>query len=246
MKVVISQPMLFPWVGLLEQVRLADVYVNYTDVQFSKGSFVNRVQVKTANGSRWMTVPLADLHLGQRIDQVRPSDKRPWREEHLALLADAYTDAPYRDAMLDLVRGVYAHDYADIGALATASLLALCEYFDLDRDCRFVDIDELGIGDSGSTRVLKIVRSLGGTRYITGHGAARYLDHAAFDRTGIAVEYMDYTKAPYPQLHGEFTPFVSALDLIANTGSHGKKFICPRITPWKDFPTHERNRAISD
>ena len=43
MKVVITQPMLFPWVGLLEQIMLADVLVNYADVQFSKGSFTNRV-----------------------------------------------------------------------------------------------------------------------------------------------------------------------------------------------------------
>ncbi len=59
--VVISQPMLFPWAGMFEQIRLADVYVHYPDVQFSKGSFTNRVQVKTAGGSRWLTLPLRDL-----------------------------------------------------------------------------------------------------------------------------------------------------------------------------------------
>ncbi|QDA56852.1 WbqC family protein [Thermomonas aquatica] len=245
MKVVISQPMLFPWIGLLEQIRLADIYVHYTDVQFSKGSFVNRVQIKTAAGPRWMTVPLADLHLGQRINQVRASDKRAWREEHLALLTGAYRDAPYRDAMIDLVRGVYARDYADLGGLAAESLLALCGYYDLGRDCRFVDVAQLDISGSGSSRVLDIVRSLGGTVYVTGHGAARYLDHAAFDRAGISVEYMDYAKAHYPQLHGEFTPFVSALDLVANAGPRGGEFIRPRTTPWKDFPTHERDRALS-
>ncbi len=67
MKVVISQPMLFPWVGMLEQVRLADRYVDYSDVQFSRGSFVNRVQVKTCTGPRWITAPLYRLSLFQRI-----------------------------------------------------------------------------------------------------------------------------------------------------------------------------------
>ena len=239
MRIVISQPMLFPWVGQLEQVRLADIYVHYTDVQFSKGSFVNRVQIKTASGPRWMTVPLADLRFGQRIDQVRASDKRPWRDEHLALLADAYADAPHLDAMLDMVRGVYARDYAHLGALTTASLLALCRYFGLDRHCRFVDIGELGVSGTGSARVLEIVRSLGGTTYVTGHGGANYLDHAAFDRSGIEVEYMDYAKVPYPQLHGEFTSFVSALDLVANVGSRGGEYMRPRTISWKDFPTHE-------
>ena len=38
MNVVISQSMYFPWVGMLEQIRLADVFVFYDDVQFSKAA----------------------------------------------------------------------------------------------------------------------------------------------------------------------------------------------------------------
>ena len=38
--VVISQPMYFPWVGMLEQMRLADVFVHLDDAQFSKGGFL--------------------------------------------------------------------------------------------------------------------------------------------------------------------------------------------------------------
>lgn len=43
--------MFFPWVGFLEQLKLVDVYVFYDDVQFSKGSFTNRVQVKATDAS---------------------------------------------------------------------------------------------------------------------------------------------------------------------------------------------------
>lgn len=52
MNVVISQPMLSPWVGMLEQIVLMDVSANYADVQFSKGSSTNRVQIKDRTGSR--------------------------------------------------------------------------------------------------------------------------------------------------------------------------------------------------
>ena len=58
---------------MFEQIRLADAFVHYSDVQFSKGSFVNRVQIKTSAGIRWLTVPLEKLKLGQRIDEVRIS-----------------------------------------------------------------------------------------------------------------------------------------------------------------------------
>ncbi|MCA9907942.1 MAG: WbqC family protein, partial [Anaerolineae bacterium] len=67
MKLVISQSMYFPWAGLLEQIRLADTFVHYDDVQHTRG-FYNRVQIKTGNGVRWITVPLRDWHQGQRID----------------------------------------------------------------------------------------------------------------------------------------------------------------------------------
>ena len=65
--VAISQPMYFPWAGMLEQMRLADVWVHLDDAQFSKGGFFNRVQIKTDQGTPWLTVPLAESKLGQQL-----------------------------------------------------------------------------------------------------------------------------------------------------------------------------------
>ena len=69
-RVVISQPMYFPWAGILEQVRLSNVFVHYEDVQFTRGSFSNRVQVKTEKGMHWLTVPLKNFILGQQINKL--------------------------------------------------------------------------------------------------------------------------------------------------------------------------------
>ena len=96
MRVVVSQSMLFPWVGLLEQLRLADVFVHYDDVQFSKGSFVNRVQIKTASGVRWMTIPTRDLHLGQRICEVEVAPPSKWLNQHLALLKSSLAGGVFK------------------------------------------------------------------------------------------------------------------------------------------------------
>ena len=37
-------------------------------------------------------------------------------------------------------------------------------------------------------------------------------------RHGIAVEWQDFAHPVYPQLHGEFVPYLSALDLLLNCG----------------------------
>lgn len=239
MNVVISQPMFFPWVGMLEQIRLADRYVNYDDVQFSKGSFVNRVQVKTADGTRWLTVPLKGLSLGQKIAEVAIDHRKNWQHQHLQTLRQAYASAPFLQDMLTLVDEVYGQAHTTIGALSEASLMAVCRYFGLDTGRRFLQIRDLDVPGASSRRVLAIVQKLGGDRYITGLGAAKYLDHTLFDEAGVSVEYMHYRKTPYPQLHGEFTPYVSALDLIANTGTEGAQYIASGTTHWREFLNHE-------
>ena len=238
MKVVISQSMLFPWVGLLEQVNIADVFVHYDDVQFSKGSFVNRVQLKMPEGIKWMTVPLKQLHLGQRINEIQIPPSSQWREKHFDLLKRSLGDAPYVSDAMKIMEIVYAVDYPHLGALASASMLSLVNYFGIDAKTRFVDVTTLDIEGSSSDRVLNVVKSLHGDVYVTGHGAARYLKHEQFERDGIQVEYIDYRLKPYPQSNGPFTPYVSGLDLVAHCGRGGIEFILSKTLPWRKF-VHE-------
>lgn len=232
--IVISQSMYFPWVGLLEQIRLADIFVHYDDVQLTRG-FYNRVQVKTAQGSKWITVPLRDHHRGQNIDEVHVDDRTDWRSHHRDILRQAYLKAPFRDEMLALVDRVFAQPATTLANVSKSSILALADYFDLEDTCRFIESKTLGVEGSSSQRLHDIVKALGGKVYITGHGARNYLDHALFEQSGIAVQYMKYQCKHYPQLHDSFTPYVTALDLVANCGHEGANVIQSTSIDWREF-----------
>jgi hypothetical protein len=233
MRVVISQSMYFPWVGLLEQLRLADVFVHYDDVQFTRG-FYNRVQVKTANGPTWLTVPLRGHHRGQAIDEVLV-DGDAWRRHHIDVLRQSYFRAPYFQEVLEVVASVHARPVRALADVSRASILALAKYFGLGSGKRFLDSRSLHIGGTSSRRLLDITLAVGGNVYVSGHGARNYLDHELFERAGVAVEYMAYRYEPYPQLNGAFTPYVTALDLAANCGAAGASFICSGTIPWRRF-----------
>lgn len=220
---------------MLEQIRLADIYVHYDDSQFTKGGFLNRVQLKTAQGTRWLTIPTMDFRLGQAISEVRVDTRRNWRRQHRKTLEQAYAAAAYRDDILDLADRVLGQPQQTVGPISRASLMALVDYFGLRQGRRFVDVTELGISGSGSRRVRDIVAALKGTTYITGHGARDYLDHQLFESSGIRVEYMNYLRMPYPQLHGAFDPHVTALDLAANCGRDGVHCLASGTIYWKDF-----------
>lgn len=235
-KVVISQPMLFPWVGLFEQIRLADVYVHYDDVQLpqGRGGFISRVQIKTHHGIQWLTVPV--LRKGKRlqlIEDVMVDSTQKWREKHIETLRCSYSKAPFFDEMLALAESVYSLRTRHLSELNIYAIEKIAEYFGIS--CCFLRSSNYNIQSSSSEKLLQLVLRLNGTVYITGHGARNYLDHELFEKAGVSVQYMQYRCIPYPQQHGAFTPYVTALDLIANCGREGRRVILSDTVEWKKF-----------
>jgi len=226
--------MYFPWVGLLEQIKLADIFVHYDDVQLTRG-FYNRVQVKTSTGPRWLTVPTSGKKSGQLINEVLIDNEQNWRENHREILRQSYIEAPFLAEMIAIVDDVFSANICNIGDLSKASTLALTKYFSLDSKTKFINSTDLDIPGSSYQRLHDIVIELNGDVYITGHGAKNYLNYELFENSDISVKYMNYGCLPYPQLHGHFTPYVSCLDLIANCGREGIHYINGSLVPWRDF-----------
>lgn len=221
---------------MLQQIRLCDTFVYYDDVQFSRGSFFNRVQIKTKHGTPWLTVPLKAFHLGQRINQVCIDNRKNWKSTHYDRLKQAYDAAPFCRDMLDLVDEVFAGTYEVIAELSIASADALIRYFpEIGIQKPFLLSSSMSIPGSRTQRVIDTCMALNARTYLTGHGARNYLDHEAFEEREIEVVYVDYQLDEYPQLHGDFTPYVTVLDLIANCGREGIRHIRGTPEDWRSF-----------
>jgi hypothetical protein len=236
-KVVISQPMYFPWYGHLEQLKHCDIYVFYDDAQFSKGSMFNRVQLKNGDRQSWMTVPLKNDDLRLSINQRHPIDGKDWRKEHLRLFQELYSKAAFFNDALRILESVL-DEYADgssLALLSEASTKALAVAFGLTH-IEYKRSSRLDIFGHSSQRVADICSLLNATQYITGHGAKNYLDHNLFDARGIQVQYISYGLKPYPQHSGrQFLPYVSALDCIANCGPTAHEYLDGSLVSWKTF-----------
>jgi WbqC-like protein len=230
--VVISQPQLLPWPGFFELVASADVYVHLDDAQFSKGSFTNRIQIKHPSGSKWMTIPLKGKGQFQKIGDLEAAGV-DWKRQHREFVCQSLSGAPYLERALDMFDNVY--ERGSLIDLLVAGIEVPAATMELSGPSRWLKSSALGVEGTSSGRVLSIVKAVGGTRYITAHGAADYLDHEGFESAGVAVEYVDYSKTIYPQLHGQFTPYVSILDLIANSGPKACDAIRPKTASWREF-----------
>jgi WbqC-like protein family len=192
-----------------------------------------------------LSVPLANKGSFQKICDLVPA-RDGWKTRHREFLRQAFRGAPHIDAAIDLFDRVYANER--FINLLTASIEETSLTVGLTRPSRWLAASQLGIGGESWARVLAIVQAVGGTRYVTAHGAANYLDHEAFERAGVTVEYVDYSKTPYAQLHEPFTAFVSVLDAIANLGASAGAVLRPKTIPWRKFVverTHRDTRATN-
>lgn len=232
--VVISQPMYFPWIGIFEQIRLADVFVFYDDVQFTRG-FINRVQYKTPEGTKWITVPLQKHTRTTLICDLQIQEEEEWRKRHISCLKNSFPGAKFSDDALALATDSLYQPELSFADMLIEGIHRIRKYFSIEKPCLYYKSSELGIGGCKSVRIKNIVKHLDGKRYITGLGALNYLDHEDFEKENIEVQYMDYRKLIYPQKHGEFTPFITILDLIANCGKDGHNYICSDTVNWREL-----------
>lgn len=227
--IVISQPVLFPWPGFFSHLLSADFVVWLDDAQFSKGWYTNRFQLMNElEQGRWLTIPVTSSSHFNKIADLKAA--KEFQFNHLNILNAYYRKAPYKEQILEL----YSSIMLDDTTLSQKIIRSVECTFELIHGYKFESCmsSELGVEGSSSDRVLSICKKLGACKYITGHGARRYLDHPVFDQNGIKVEYMNYNILNW----GRSTTRLSILDLIATVGlKHASEYYLPSTLYWKDF-----------
>jgi hypothetical protein len=230
--VVILQPQFFPWRGVFEQIRLADEFVYLDDVQFQKGGFVNRVQIKTADGSQWLTVPVLRNGSLPLIRDVEIDYRTNWREKHVKSLQLNYARTPFLADALRIISDIYAERPRTIAHLCVSGTQRCNEYLGLRTQVTFSSWTP--VPSMQSMRLVELLVPRGASTYVTGRGALDYLDEPLLASNGIDVRVMEYRRTPYPQLHGAFDPHVTILDTIANLGPEAAGALDSPALPWSD------------
>jgi hypothetical protein len=221
MNVVILQPSYIPWRGYFDQIRRADLFIFYDDVQYDKHGWRNRNQIKTAQGKQWLTIPVhsAGATQGVSIDQVKIDWSKPWAKNHLKTLTISYNKAPFFKNYLPLLESFYARRDELIADFTIETTMALTRELG-NNHTRFMRSSELdGIDGQKTDRLIQILTRVGAKHYISGPSAQDYIEAEKFAAANITLEYMQYDYPEYPQLYPPYDPFVSVLDLVFMVGS---------------------------
>ena len=214
---VVLQPSYLPWLGYFDQLHKADIFVWYDDVQFDKNGWRNRNRIKGPKGALWLTVPVQQSgRATQAICEVEIDNRQPWRRRHLSSVAQLYARAPFAKANLPQIEEIIEQPWERLVDLDMASTNWIAKELGI-KTPRYRS-SELKIDGDRNERLLNLCRHFGATRYLSGDSARSYLETDRFEKIGIEVVWHDYKHPEYHQLHGEFVPYLSALDLLLNVG----------------------------
>jgi hypothetical protein len=224
---VILQPSYIPWRGYFNQIRRADTFIFYDDVQYDKHGWRNRNQIKTAQGRQWLTIPVhsAGATSGMPIKEVRIDWSKPWARNHLRALTVAYNKAPYFRDYATILDAFYGRRDEFLADFTIATTMQLAKELGIQRT-QFARSSELrAISGRKTARLIQILSEVGANHYISGPSARDYIEADAFAEAGIKIEYVEYEYPEYPQLYPPFDANVSVLDLLFMTGTQASQFI---------------------
>ena len=223
-RVAIIQPSYIPWRGFFDILHSVDVFVHLDDVQYTARDWRSRNRVRQAGAaSQWLTVPVL-AERGQRLDTVRIDYSQAWPRKHLATLRQTYAKMPHFSTYFAQLEAIYQAApplLVDLDIQLTERIAGW-----LGLRPRFVRASAFGVEGVKDTRLIALVRAVGGDVYLSGPSAKDYIQPQLWQDAGIALAWADYAGyPPYPQVAGEFDPFVSVLDLLFAVGPEAPAYI---------------------
>jgi hypothetical protein len=214
---VVLQPGYLPWLGFFDQLRRADVFVYYDDVQYDTHGWRNRNRIKTPQGPLWLTVPVRHAGLNKpRILDVEIDPRSTWARKHVQSIRQAYAGALCLADYLPPLEELLLRRWERLVDLDIAVTGLMAEWLGLRR--RIVRASDLGIGGGQSERLVSLCRHFGASTYLSGAAARDYLDVPLFAAQGIDVRWQEFVHPTYRPLHGAVVPYLSALDVVLNEG----------------------------
>jgi hypothetical protein len=219
------QPAYLPWLGYLEKIARADMFVFLDTVQFEKNSYINRNKIRTPHGVQWLTIPVKTKgHITSTLRDTSIDDAQPWRNKHLKSIEANYGKAAHFKDCFPRLEKMFSIPESNLAELCWQQLQMWLNEFEIGTTV--IRSSELSIKSRKSNLMLDICEQLGASQYLSGILGRRYLDEEAFRLAGIKIEYQDFQHPIYTQIWGDFVPYMGVVDYWMNCGAgpfRGKK-----------------------
>ncbi len=213
--VSMMQPYLFPYLGYFQLIARSDVFVLGDDLQYVKGSWINRNRVLANGQPKLITFPLRKANQFAPINQRWLCDEfEQEAQKLLKTLELSYSRAPYKAETMALVREIFAHPERNLARFIENSIRRICAYLQIATPIRIGS--ELGLPArmDKQERVVTIAQKMTAELYINPIGGTALYCPGYFRSNGLVLRFLRMDDLSYPQFNHPFVPSLSIIDVL--------------------------------
>lgn len=226
------QPSFLPWLGYLEQMDVADLFVSLDDVQYTKQDWRNRNRLLNPKGeAEYVTVPVQAGADRLAIKDVLTSSDPAWARKLINKIHAWYAHAPYAAEYLPRIADVLTRKHARLVDLNAALMEILREAYAITTPIHLASDADITATDKNQ-RLIDLCRHFGADVLYDGAAAADFIDPERFRAAGIEVIFQSYKPQPYAQGKHGFVSHLSALDALLWHGADARAIL--RASPLPD------------
>jgi hypothetical protein len=222
---VAHQPEFLPWLGFISKASMGDAFFILDTVQFRKEGAANRnkIRIKNEQGWQWLTIPVEYAKSKiMNLSEVNISKTDDWKKKHLQSLKFSYGKSPYFKQIFDEIENIYnsSSDEKLIDFVIKFIMYSFDKFKINIPIYRTSELQKEGydIGGSKTDLILNLCKTMDARLFVFGQHGKKYIEKEKFHEKKIEFTFQNFRHPKYNQIHGEFLPEMSCIDLLFNYG----------------------------
>tara|TARA_Y100001968_G_C19290460_1_gene683949 strand:+ start:349 stop:1044 length:696 start_codon:yes stop_codon:yes gene_type:complete len=224
-KIAIMQPTYLPWCGYFALIKSVDTFVFLDSVQFARRSWQQRNKIKSNSGEIWLSIPVRQKgKRAQLINEVKINSEGDFPKKHIKSIDFNYCKANYFQEESKIIYKYLEENNGYLADLNISLIKAICNRLNISTN--LICSSDLKVAGTKDVLLASICQQLNATEYFSAPGSKEYLDQSQeFRNRRIDITYFQYDHPIYSQLHNDFVPYMSIIDMLFNHGKNSLDII---------------------
>lgn len=219
------QPVYLPWLGFFDKIEIADLFVIFDDVPYSKKMWYNRNYINGINNKILLSVPVK-FNTSSEIKHkdVLIDNTLSWQKKHWKSIYVAYSSYPYFSNYAKDLEKIYNKKWEKLVDLNLALIFLFLKYLEINT--KIVRASEYIFHGNKSQLIIDMCKKLNFENYVFGELGKNYCDINEFNKNGIQPYFQKYIHPVYQvPFKKKFYKNMCILDLLFFYGKNSRKIL---------------------
>ncbi|MGE5554703.1 MAG: WbqC family protein [Methanocella sp.] len=208
------QPNYLPWLGFFDKIKRSDVFIIEDNVQIERQGFTTRNRILTADGVRWLSVPIEHVNKPLLIKDAKIANKAEprWSQKHWLTIKHGYCKAPYWSKYYKFFEETYQTEWDLLIDLNMHLIRGIMRFLNINKP--LVMSSDLAARGKKTELIVAQCKEVGADIQLAGNGCRNYIDSKLFEQNGIKLVFQDFNHPVYAQGGKPFVPNLSVIDYL--------------------------------